>query len=103
MYGIIDVDSDIAKQFGFTSDKFHPLSYLWIDGNTIIISIIASKRKGAFRTLMETIVQNGYDFEIPTPLKRMREIGRKQGWRYGNRYDEEVDEEYMFLTNKEML
>ena len=29
---------------------------------------------------METIVGYNYDFEIPTPIVRMREIGAKLGW-----------------------
>ena len=78
--GIIEIDTEPAKLLGFTSDKFEPCSYLWRKGNTIIISAIMSETKGAFRELMETIQQLGFDFEIPTPSLRMREIAAKQGW-----------------------
>ena len=78
--GMIKIDTEPAKLLGFTSDKFRPYSYLWWDGDRIIISFIASKQKGAFRELIEKILQNGFDFEIPTPNRRMREIGAKQGW-----------------------
>ena len=46
----------------------------------IIVSLISAKKKGAFRQLIGNILQSGFDFEIPTPSKRMREIGTKQGW-----------------------
>ena len=36
----------------------------------------------------ERITAAGYDFEIPTPSKRMLEIGEKQGWHF---YDKPCD------------
>jgi hypothetical protein len=80
--GAIRIDTKSAKLLGFTSDKFEAYSYLWRTGKTITISLIAAKRKGAFRGLIETILANGYDFEIPTPSKRMRQIGARQKWIY---------------------
>jgi len=95
---IIEIDTESAKILGFTSDKFEPASYLWRKDNTIIISLIMSKQKGAFCQLIKTIRDKGFDFEIPTPSKRMREIGKKQGWNFYQRPSEfgEVD----ILTNK---
>ena len=86
--GIINIDSELAKQFGFTSDKFYPASYLWRTGNTITISLIMAKQKGAFCQLIKTILRYGFDFEIPTPSNRMREIGRKQKWNLCEKEDE---------------
>jgi hypothetical protein len=96
--GIINIDSEGAKQLGFTSDKFNPASWLWRTGNTITISFIVASKKGAFCQLMKAIAEQGFDFEIPTPSPRMLEIGKKQGWNFCQRDGEEgvVD----ILTNK---
>jgi hypothetical protein len=98
--GIIEIDTDSAKQLGFTSDRFFPQSYLWRTGNTITISFIMAKQKGMFRQLINAILENGFDFEIPTPSRRMCEIAKKQGWRFCQRYSEEFGEEVEIITNK---
>ena len=46
--GIINIDTKPAKRLEFTSDKFSPASYLWKTGDTIVISFIMAKQKGAF-------------------------------------------------------
>ena len=99
--GIINIDSDSAKQLGFTSDKFSPASYLWRRGNTITISFIIARKKGMFCQLMKTIQENGFDFEIPTPSNRMREIGIKQKWNFGYVIYDEVGA-VEIITNKEL-
>jgi hypothetical protein len=86
--GIINIDSKAAAVLGFTSQSFAPHSYLWRDGNTIIVSLIVSRAKGEFRKLIDRILELGFDFEIPTPSARMAEIGRKQGWNFRGKYDE---------------
>jgi len=78
--GIIDIDTKAAIELGFTSEYFNPHSYLWRKGNLIIISFIISKRKGEFCKLMKRITGKGFDFQIPAPSARMRDIGEKQGW-----------------------
>jgi hypothetical protein len=98
--GIINIDTEFAKQLSFTSDKFNPASYLWKQGNTIIISVIIANKKGMFCQLINTILQNGFDFEIPTPSERMCEIGKKQKWNFCEKEDElfgRID----IITNKE--
>ena len=80
--GIINIDSIGAKELGFTSEAFYPLSYLWRTGNIISISVIMSKKKGEFCKLIKRIMDMGFDFEIPTPSARMRQIGEKQGWHF---------------------
>jgi len=77
---MVPIDSDFAKKLGFTSDRFNPASYLWLTGNTVTISLIIANRKGVFRELIESILEQGFDFEILAPLARMREIGKKQNW-----------------------
>jgi len=86
--GVIGVDSESAKELGFTSDRFSPFSYLWRTGNTIIISFIMAKQKGMFCQLVKSIQKHGFDFEIPTPSARMKEIGKKQNWIFCRRKDE---------------
>ena len=97
--GIINIDSEPAKQLGFTSDRFEPDSYLWRKGNTIIISLIIAKQKGMFCQLIKSILQHGFDFQIPTPSNRMCEIGEKQNWHLD--YKNVDGDLYEFLTNKE--
>ena len=99
--GIIGIDTESAKQLEFTSDKFNPASYLWKTGDTIIISFIIAKQKGAFSRLMKNITAKGFYFEIPTPSNRMREIGDKQGWNYCKREHEELGA-IEILTNKDI-
>jgi hypothetical protein len=100
--GIINIDTEPAKLLEFTSDKFNPASYLWKTGDTIVISFIMARQKGAFCQLIKNIAAQGFYFEIPTPSRRMREIGKKQGWHYCQREHEElglID----ILTNRKSL
>jgi len=100
--GIIVVDSVSAIELGFTSEAFDPMSYLWRTGNTIIITVIVSKHRGEFRRLINRILELGFDFEIPTPSARMCEIGRKQGWTFCEKDDEQfggID----IITNKRLI
>ena len=99
--GIINIDTESAKQLGFTSDRFDPHSYLWRTGSTITISFIIAKQKGMFRQLIEAILERGFGFEIPTPSNRMREIGDKQGWSLYHKPDE-VFGMVEVLTSKEV-
>jgi len=78
--GIVNIDTPAAKILGFTSEDFDPHSYLWRKGNIIVISLMVSKKKGAFCKLMNKIAEMDFDFQIPMPSARMREIGEKQGW-----------------------
>jgi len=79
--GIIELDSDRAKPFGFTSDKFY--GYLWKKGNYIVISFIASlyPRSGDFANLCKTIESKGFGIKVPTPFPRMKDILIKQKYR----------------------
>jgi hypothetical protein len=98
--GILRIDTPSAKHLEFTSDRFYPASYLWRIGNTIIISFIFAKQKGMFCQLINSIVENGFDFEIPTPSSRMREIGKKQGWHSYQKYSDEFCADVDILTNR---
>ena len=69
-HGMIRLDSPGARRLGFTSDRF--AGWLWREGDTIIVSMILSYKRGNFRRLVERILSMGLAVEVPTPLGRMR-------------------------------
>ncbi len=79
--GMISFGSNEAELLGLTPDKFEG-TWLWKDGNTIIISFIISRAKGNFKALVDRIRSLGFAVEIPTPLGRMQEIVSKNGYRH---------------------
>ncbi|NJR71309.1 MAG: hypothetical protein HC771_23825 [Synechococcales cyanobacterium CRU_2_2] len=78
--GIIEIDSDRAASIRFTSDKFMHGSYLYKVGNEIIVSFIASKQKGNFFALVQSILSEGFSVVVATPLPEMRRIAVKNGY-----------------------
>ena len=78
--GMIALDSDSGKELGFTSDRFKNGSYLWKDGNDIIVSFIWSQAKGNFKNLVDAIKGKNMTVVIPTPLGRMQDIVIKNGY-----------------------
>lgn len=82
--GMIEIDSDFAKEIGFTSDKF--FGYLWGFPETkrIIISNIESlyPEKGNLRTLFINIEKVFNTIEVPCPSNRMKEILEKNGYNF---------------------
>ena len=80
--GIIKIDSPLGQELGFTSDKFSADSYLWKDGDRIIISMIFSLKegKGALSGLFDVIESEGYKIAVPTPLGKMQSILMKKGF-----------------------
>ena len=82
--GIINIGTKDADSLGFTEDKFTMDSYLWKDKDCIYISFIASVSpgKGDFRRLVAKIHSLGLTVKIPTPLSRMDEICRKNGYQH---------------------
>jgi len=79
--GMVELDSAFGKEIGFTSDKFSPASYLWLDEGVITISMIESLHpgKGNFREMIDQIRKKGYAVEVPAPFPRMRKILEKLG------------------------
>ena len=67
--GMIELDSEVGKKLGFTSDKFSKDSYLWFHGGHIWISVITSKykRKGYLSELIGKIRDEGYSIKVPNP------------------------------------
>ena len=79
--GIIELDSEFAKEIGFTSDKFD--GWLWIDrGCCVLISLIVSKqrRQGNLSNLFNAILSKGFDIKVPTPTNMMKAILLKKGF-----------------------
>ena len=99
MNGIITLDSDRAKEFGFTSGKFG--GYLWKSGNEIWISFIVSydQGKGNLRMLFDKIIKSGYRIVVPTPFARMEMICKKYGMKKETRRSEMVDIVECMVTN----
>jgi len=78
--GMIALDSENGKGLGFTSDSFESGSYLWKDGDDIVVSFIWSKAKGNFKKLVDAIKGKSMTVVIPTPLGRMQDIVIKNGY-----------------------
>ena len=76
----IPIDSELGKKIGFTSDLFK--GYLWIKGNDIFISAIASihEGKGNLTNLFNKIEELGYTIKIPVPLGKMTSILINKGF-----------------------
>lgn len=77
---IINLNSEFAKEIGFTSDKF--AGWLWKDESRIIISCIDSLQpnQGNFSSLIKAIQQAGFDVAVPSPLPKMKAILIKKGF-----------------------
>ena len=86
--GIIKLDSKRGESLGFTSRDYD--GYLWKQGNTIIISFIASRYKGGFRRLVEHIHALGYAVQVPTPLGRMQDIVTRNGYVHTQEHNKEM-------------
>jgi hypothetical protein len=60
-----------------------------------------ANRKSMFCQLIKAIQEKGFDFEIPTPSRRMQEIGIKQNWTLCNK-EHELFGVVKIITNKKM-
>lgn len=77
---MIELDTEEAKKYGFTSDKFD--GYLWRDGQRILVSFIMSIREGAgnLSSLFSAIERDGLNVAVPTPFPRMQLILMRKGF-----------------------
>jgi len=80
--GIIDLDTERGKQFGFTSNLFQSGSYLWKRGNRIAVSFIecVQKGQGHFSALLNRIHKQGFTVAVPTPFAHMEAILKHKGF-----------------------
>ena len=81
--GLIDLDSDFAKRVGFISSRFFSCSYLWGEGNRVIINTIECtyRRRGSLRDLFKAIWNLGAEIAVRTPLGTMEQILMHYGFK----------------------
>ena len=81
MNGCIELDSKLAKELGFTSDKFS--GWLWKENQFIVISFIESLHQGEgnLSKLFKKITSKGYGIKVPTPFPKMNAILIKKGFK----------------------
>lgn len=79
--GCIKLDSTIAKELGFTSDRFS--GWLWKKNQYIIISFIESLHQGEgnLSKLFNKIISKGYGIKVPTPFPKMKAILINKGFK----------------------
>jgi hypothetical protein len=91
--GLIRVDSEKGKQLGLTSDRFTEDSYLWLEGNTLWLSLLTSKKehKGYVLNIMNKAKAAGYDMlcypvsvRMKMILSRFGFVITEEGWLYKN-------------------
>lgn len=91
--GLIRVDSEKGKQLGLTSDRFTEDSYLWLEGNTLWLSLLTSKKEhqGYVLNIMNNAKAAGYDMlcypvsvRMEMILSRFGFVITEDGWLYKN-------------------
>ena len=90
--GMIDLDSRIGKQLGFTSDKFD--GWLWCKDGFIWISYIRALTpgNGDFSKLVKSILDHEYGVKVPTPFPRMEAILQHLGFEHTRELFENFEE-----------
>jgi hypothetical protein len=80
-----------GHDWGYTLERWEG-SYLVIDGDRIICSLLHARVEGAgyFRTLLQGIERSGYRAVVPVPMPNMRAILRHYGF-VPHMEDDEVD------------
>jgi len=80
--GIIQIGA-APEAWGFTRERFAGDSYLWKDGEVILISFIESvhEGRGHFSALVRAIEASGFRVAVPTPLGKMVAILSRWGWK----------------------
>lgn len=92
--GKIDLDSEIGKAIGFTSDKFDLGSYLWAKEGYVYVSFIHSKDegKGNLSALFNNILTQKRGIKVPTPFAKMKFICLTHGFKETKEWFDEVGE-----------
>jgi len=78
----IEMDSEPAKQLGFTSERFE--GWLWKHGKYIYVSYIVSRQegKGNLSRLFKRIQSFGFGIKVPIPFPKMEMILRSHGFKH---------------------
>ena len=85
---IIELDTEFAKEIGFTSDKFE--GFLWKVEKYIYISCIKSIRpkQGNLSSLFNAIREKGFGIEVPSPFPLMEFICEQKGFKKTVEYND---------------
>jgi len=86
--------TEFARDLGLTKERFRKGTYLFKKGNEIYISFIYSLQEGQghFKELIENCIKKGYTVKIPTPMGRMVDIVKKNGYEKRLEFSEEMGE-----------
>jgi hypothetical protein len=82
MNGMVELDSEVGKLLGFTSDKFEGYLWLELEQKRVLISAIISldPGKGNLSKLFSKIEGYGLRVAVPTPFACMEAILRRKGF-----------------------
>lgn len=86
---------EAPESWGFTADRFVADSYLWITGKICTVSFVETldQGRGHFSHLVKAIEADGFQVEVPTPLRQMQDILSKWGFKPKIVWDEQMEEE----------
>lgn len=99
--GLIRVDSEMGKKLGLTSDRFTSDSYLWLEGNTLSLSLLTSKNEhqGYVLNILNNARDMGYDMRcypishrMCMILSRFGFLITELGWYYPNKNNKNYGE-----------
>ena len=78
--GIIHPSND--SPIGFTVDAWTSDSYLWREGDRILVSLVFAKKpgEGSLNALFKAINAAGFKIAVPTPLGQMEQILKHKGF-----------------------
>jgi len=90
--GIIELDSESAKEIEFTSNNFQ--DFLWKVGEYIYISFIKSLNpgQGKLSSLFNNIQKKGFGIKVPTPFPLMEAICKQKGFKLTSEYNKQYNE-----------
>ena len=97
--GLIRTDSEKGKLFGLTSDRFTDDSYLWLEGDTLWLSMLISlkEHRGYVLNILTKAKAKGYNIACCPVSERMKMILSRFGfeiredcWYYNNQIKHEL-------------
>jgi hypothetical protein len=78
----IQVTDEFGDAIGFDAKSFKSCSYLWWDGERLLVSLIEARQpwSGAFRRFVTRCQEFKVPLRVPTPVNAMPAILEKWGW-----------------------
>ena len=76
--------TEFARKLGVTKDRFSKKTFLWKLGDEVYFSFVETTNEGQgyFREVVENCLSRGYTVKIPSPIGRMQQIVKKNGYKY---------------------